>query len=38
MRIERHVVLWIASLVVFVGLLCLPKPILLPFVVGSAAA
>jgi predicted PurR-regulated permease PerM len=38
MQIERHVVFWIAALVVLVGLLWLLSPILLPFVVGSAVA
>jgi len=38
MRVERHIVFWIAALVVFVGLLWLLSPILLPFVVGLAVA
>jgi predicted PurR-regulated permease PerM len=38
MQFERHIVFWIAVLVVFVGLLWLLSPILLPFVVGMALA
>jgi predicted PurR-regulated permease PerM len=38
MLFERHIVFWIVSLVVFVGLLWLLSPILLPFVVGMALA
>jgi predicted PurR-regulated permease PerM len=38
MQFERHIVFWIAALVVFVGLLWLLSPILLPFVVGMALA
>jgi predicted PurR-regulated permease PerM len=38
MHIERHIVFWIAALVLFVGLLWLLSPILLPFVVGMAIA
>ncbi|HEX3939251.1 MAG TPA: AI-2E family transporter [Xanthobacteraceae bacterium] len=38
MRIERNIVFWIAALVVFVGLLWLLSPILLPFVLGLAIA
>jgi predicted PurR-regulated permease PerM len=38
MRIERHVAFWIAALLVFIGLLWLLSPILLPFVLGMALA
>src|ERR1700733_7377880 len=38
MQFERHIVFWIAALVVFAGLLWLLSPILLPFVVGMAIA
>jgi len=38
MQIERHIVFWIAALAVFVGLLWLLSPILLPFVLGMALA
>ncbi len=38
MQFERHMVFWIAALVVFVGLLWLLSPILLPFVLGMAIA
>jgi predicted PurR-regulated permease PerM len=38
MQFERHIAFWIAALVVFVGLLWLLSPILLPFVVGMALA
>src|SRR5579863_5790920 len=38
MHIERHIVFWIVALAVFVGLLWLLSPILLPFVLGMALA
>jgi predicted PurR-regulated permease PerM len=38
MRLERNIVFWIAALAVFVGLLWLLSPILLPFVLGMAIA
>jgi predicted PurR-regulated permease PerM len=38
MRVERHVVFWIAAFVVFVGLLWLLHHVLLPFVAGAALA
>src|ERR1700746_347189 len=38
MRFERNVVFWVAALVVFVALLWLLSPILLPFVLGMAIA
>jgi predicted PurR-regulated permease PerM len=38
MQYERHIVFWVAALVVFVGLLWLLSPILLPFVLGMALA
>jgi predicted PurR-regulated permease PerM len=38
MQIERHIVFWIVALAVFVGLLWLLSPILLPFVLGLALA
>jgi predicted PurR-regulated permease PerM len=38
MQFERHIVFWIAALVVLVGLLWLLSPILLPFVLGMAIA
>jgi predicted PurR-regulated permease PerM len=38
MKFERHVVFWMAALVVAVGLLWLLSPILLPFVLGMAIA
>jgi predicted PurR-regulated permease PerM len=38
MQFERHIAFWIAALVVFIGLLWLLSPILLPFVVGMALA
>src|SRR6202451_4568944 len=38
MHIERHIVFWIVALAVFVGLLWLLSPILLPFVLGLALA
>lgn len=38
MPFERHFVFWIAALLVFVGLLWLLSPVLLPFVIGIALA
>jgi predicted PurR-regulated permease PerM len=38
MHVERHIVFWIVALAVFVGLLWLLSPILLPFVLGLALA
>jgi len=38
MRFERHVVFWIAAILIFVGLLWLLSPVLLPFVVGIGVA
>ena len=38
MQFERNAVFWLAALVVFVGLLWLLSPILLPFVLGMAIA
>jgi predicted PurR-regulated permease PerM len=38
MWLERHVVFWLIALAVFIGLLWLLSPILLPFVVGMALA
>ncbi|HTP91375.1 MAG TPA: AI-2E family transporter [Xanthobacteraceae bacterium] len=38
MQFERHVVFWIVALAVFIGLLWLLSPILLPFVLGMALA
>jgi predicted PurR-regulated permease PerM len=38
MQFERHMVFWIAALIIFVGLLWLLSPILLPFVLGMAIA
>jgi predicted PurR-regulated permease PerM len=38
MRVERDIVFWVAALAVFVGLLWLLSPILLPFVLGMAIA
>ena len=38
MYFERHIVFWVAALVVFVALLWLLSPILLPFVLGMAIA
>ncbi len=38
MQFERHIVFWIAALVVLIGLLWLLSPILLPFVIGLAIA
>jgi predicted PurR-regulated permease PerM len=38
MRIERHIIFWIAVFLVFVGLLWLLHQVLLPFVVGAALA
>jgi predicted PurR-regulated permease PerM len=38
MQFERHIVFWIAALFVFIGLLWLLSPILLPFVLGMALA
>jgi predicted PurR-regulated permease PerM len=38
MRFERHIAFWIAAFLVFVGLLWLLHPVLLPFVVGAALA
>lgn len=38
MHFERNVVFWIAALIVFVGVLWLLSPILLPFVLGMAIA
>lgn len=38
MRIERNIVFWSVALAVFVGLLWLLSPILLPFVLGMAIA
>jgi predicted PurR-regulated permease PerM len=38
MRFERNVVFWVAALAVFVALLWLLSPILLPFVLGMAIA
>jgi predicted PurR-regulated permease PerM len=38
MQFQRNIVFWLAALVVFVGLLWLLSPILLPFVLGMAVA
>ena len=38
MLFERHIVFWIATLLVFIGPLWLLSSILLPFVVGMALA
>lgn len=38
MRLETNVIFWFAALAVFIGLLWLLSPILLPFVVGMAIA
>jgi predicted PurR-regulated permease PerM len=38
MRFERNIVFWVAALAVFVALLWLLSPILLPFVLGMAIA
>src|SRR5208282_836416 len=38
MQFERHIVFWIAALVVLIGLLWQLSPILLPFVIGLAIA
>ena len=38
MRVERNIVFWVAALAVFVALLWLLSPILLPFVLGMAIA
>jgi predicted PurR-regulated permease PerM len=38
MHLERNIVFWLAALVVFVALLWLLSPILLPFVLGMAIA
>ena len=38
MQFERHVVFWIVALAVFIGLLWLLSPVLLPFVLGMALA
>ena len=38
MHIERNIVFWSAVLTIFVGLLWLLSPILLPFVLGMAIA
>src|ERR1700728_4730324 len=38
MRLERDVIFWTTVLVIFVGLLWLFSPVLLPFVVGMAIA
>jgi predicted PurR-regulated permease PerM len=38
MRLERHIVFWIAAFLVFVGLLWLLREILLPFIVGAVLA
>jgi predicted PurR-regulated permease PerM len=38
MRFERHVVFWVAAGLIFVGLLWLFSPVLLPFVVGIGVA
>src|SRR5215471_16908979 len=38
MRFERNIVFWAAALAVFVALLWLLSPILLPFVLGLAIA
>jgi len=38
MQFERNIVFWIAALIVFVALLWLLSPILLPFVLGMAIA
>ena len=38
MQFERNIVFWVAALIVFVGLLWLLSPILLPFVLGMAIA
>ena len=38
MWVERHIVFWVVALAVFVGLLWLLSPILLPFVAGMALA
>ncbi len=38
MQFERNIVFWVAALAVFVALLWLLSPILLPFVLGMALA
>ncbi len=38
MRLERHIVFWIAAFLVFVSLLWLLHHVLLPFVAGAALA
>ncbi len=38
MHLERNIVFWLAALVVFIALLWLLSPILLPFVLGMAIA
>ncbi len=38
MRLERHIVFWVAAFLVFVGLLWLLHHVLLPFVAGAALA
>jgi predicted PurR-regulated permease PerM len=38
MQFERHFVFWIAAILIFVGLLWLLSPVLLPFVVGIGVA
>ena len=38
MQFERNIVFWVVALIVFVGLLWLLSPILLPFVLGMAIA
>jgi predicted PurR-regulated permease PerM len=38
MRVERNIVFWVAALALFVVLLWLLSPILLPFVLGMAIA
>jgi predicted PurR-regulated permease PerM len=38
MKFERNIVFWVGALIVFVGLLWLLSPILLPFVLGMAIA
>jgi predicted PurR-regulated permease PerM len=38
MWVERHIVFWVVALAVFIGLIWLLSPILLPFVVGMAIA
>jgi predicted PurR-regulated permease PerM len=38
MHFERNILFWIAALAVFIGLLWLLSPILLPFVLGMTIA